>query len=246
MRISPLRIAAPAALVLVFLGASAAAQESCSEISGDVDGTSSVNMTDAIYLLNYLFRGGPEPVGLCCPKDLGDCRQALAALQAELAACCQVGSRRPGPLPRTGQVKCCNTASPPVCVEDCSGVLPAGQDAAYKAGCVAEPRFIDNGDGTISDTCTGLMWQRDTAPGTYSWEAALIYAENSSLAQRSDWRIPSVLELQSMRSTRTSSRTQRTRRTGRPPRRSRVLRRRGTWTSTTASWAAGARAGATA
>jgi hypothetical protein len=31
------------------------------------------------------------------------------------------------------------------------------------AGAVrAQPRFIDNGDGTISDTKTGLMWEKKT------------------------------------------------------------------------------------
>ena len=42
--------------------------------------------------------------------------------------------------------------------------------------------FVDNSDGTISDTSTGLMWQKETAPGTYTWEQALTYCENLTLA----------------------------------------------------------------
>ena len=38
--------------------------------------------------------------------------------------------------------------------------------------------FIDNNDGTITDTATGLMWQKATAPGTYTWQQALAYCED--------------------------------------------------------------------
>jgi hypothetical protein len=60
--------------------------------------------------------------------------------------------------------------------------------------------FIDNGDGTISDTSTGLMWQKATAPGTYTWEQALTYCENLTLPAGgySDWRLPNRNELQSI------------------------------------------------
>jgi len=58
--------------------------------------------------------------------------------------------------------------------------------------------FVDNSDGTISDTSTGLMWQKATAPGTYTWEQALSYCENLTLGGHSDWRLPNRNELQSI------------------------------------------------
>ena len=60
--------------------------------------------------------------------------------------------------------------------------------------------FIDNGDGTISESNTGLMWQKATAPGTYTWEQAVTYCKNLTLSARgySDWRLPSLDELQSI------------------------------------------------
>jgi hypothetical protein len=58
--------------------------------------------------------------------------------------------------------------------------------------------FVDNGDGTISDTSTGLMWQKAIAPGTYIWEQALAYCESLTLAGYSDWRLPNRNELQSI------------------------------------------------
>jgi len=65
---------------------------------------------------------------------------------------------------------------------------------------VAFAAFIDNGNGTITDTGTGLMWQKATAPGTYTWEQALTYCENLTLpvGGYSDWRLPNRNELQSI------------------------------------------------
>jgi len=58
--------------------------------------------------------------------------------------------------------------------------------------------FIDNGNGTITDTGMGLVWQKATAPGTYTWEQALTYCENLTLGDHSDWRLPNSNELQSI------------------------------------------------
>jgi len=58
--------------------------------------------------------------------------------------------------------------------------------------------YVNNGDGTISDTSTGLMWQQATAPGTYIWEEALEYCEDLSLANYDNWRLPNRNELQSL------------------------------------------------
>jgi PKD repeat protein len=58
--------------------------------------------------------------------------------------------------------------------------------------------FIDNGDGTVSDTNTGLMWQQSTAPGTHTWQQALAYCYTLNLAGHSDWRLPTWKELQSI------------------------------------------------
>ncbi len=58
--------------------------------------------------------------------------------------------------------------------------------------------FVDNDNGTVTDTATGLMWQKDTAPGTYTWQQALLYCESISLADYHDWRLPNRNELQSI------------------------------------------------
>lgn len=58
--------------------------------------------------------------------------------------------------------------------------------------------LINNDDGTVTDTSTGLMWQQDYAWVWGAWEADLSYCENLSLAGYSDWRLPNSNELQSL------------------------------------------------
>lgn len=58
--------------------------------------------------------------------------------------------------------------------------------------------FVDNGDGTITDLATGLMWQKADSGTGMDWEESLTYAEDLELAGYSDWRLPNAKELQSI------------------------------------------------
>lgn len=57
--------------------------------------------------------------------------------------------------------------------------------------------FLDNGNGTVTDRTSGLVWQQGDS-GPLSWDAGLRYAEGLSLAGFEDWRMPNVKELQSL------------------------------------------------
>jgi hypothetical protein len=57
---------------------------------------------------------------------------------------------------------------------------------------------VDNGDGTITDKATGLMWMKTDNGKGVLWEEALSYAENFEYAGYSDWRLPNAKELQSL------------------------------------------------
>ncbi len=58
--------------------------------------------------------------------------------------------------------------------------------------------FHDNNDSTITDNASGLMWTKYDDGAGMNWEDALAYAEASTTAGYSDWRLPNVKELQSI------------------------------------------------
>ena len=57
--------------------------------------------------------------------------------------------------------------------------------------------YVNNLDGTITDTGTGLRWAQVPSPAV-TWQGALAYAEDLALAGFTDWRLPNIKELQSL------------------------------------------------
>ncbi len=58
--------------------------------------------------------------------------------------------------------------------------------------------FTDNGDGTITDNKTGLMWMKETAENQMTWKKALSYCAKLEYAGYDDWRLPNIKELRSI------------------------------------------------
>ena len=58
--------------------------------------------------------------------------------------------------------------------------------------------YADNGDGTVTDTSTGLMWQQQAGSSIQTWEQALAYCEGLNLGGYTDWRLPTIKELRSL------------------------------------------------
>jgi len=84
------------------------------------------------------------------------------------------------------------------------GVGVGGNGKTFYVQCVrgsenyAQNSFVDNGDETISDTATGLMWQKNDNGSSIDWDSAISYCEDLSLAGKSDWRVPNAKELHSI------------------------------------------------
>ena len=137
--------------------------------NGDVNGDGGIDISDPIYLLAYLFEGGPEPVTIH------------------------------GLIPATGQTECYEFTLGPgwesVPCDDPS--VTQGQDGSTQIGAPLEGRFLENLDGTVTDQATGLMWASEMiSPGT--WYDSLSYCESLQLAGHGDWRMPNINELQSV------------------------------------------------
>lgn len=108
----------------------------------------------------------------------------------------------PAPVPQTGQTLCYDSDGNP---RDCSGT---GEDGEYEKGVVLpNPRFTDNGNGTVTDNLTGLIWLKNAnCFGGKSWDESL--SACSSLANGAcgltdgsnagDWRLPNYKELFSL------------------------------------------------
>lgn len=58
--------------------------------------------------------------------------------------------------------------------------------------------FSDNGDGTISDAATALMWQQEDSGSDMEWDSALSYCENATTGGYEDWILPDAKALQSI------------------------------------------------
>lgn len=150
--------------------------------------------------------GGPLPDCsgdlATCAASLTSCSTTLGQCQSDLALCETQG------LPATGQ-----TIS-----------YAPGDDGETQAG---EPlQYLDNGDGTVTDLNTGLMWEKKDAGGglhdqtkmytfcsstnvepcagaalvgsIWEWLAAVNSEGGGGFAGHSDWRIPNVKELQTI------------------------------------------------
>ncbi len=98
----------------------------------------------------------------------------------------------------TGQITCWNSSGSviPCTATGHDGDIRAGEPAAYQ----------DNGDGTVTDLRTSLMWEKLSDDGSvhdvddsHSWDGAfaakVALLNATSFAGYDDWRVPNVKEL---------------------------------------------------
>jgi hypothetical protein len=102
-------------------------------------------------------------------------------------------------LPETGQILCYNSSGT---VISCTGTV---QDGAYNVNMMD---YTDEGNGTVTDNVTGLIWQKCTAgqnaldcSGTatnYNWSDGKSFCGGLTLGDYGDWRLPTIKELQGL------------------------------------------------
>ena len=81
------------------------------------------------------------------------------------------------------------------------GIIQLPTESKYKKILFSKKRFIDNGNDTITDRLTGLMWEQRPSKKKYTWEQAFKRIEKLNklkLGGYSDWRLPNINELRSL------------------------------------------------
>ncbi len=69
---------------------------------------------------------------------------------------------------------------------------------AENNGAYYYPHFTDNGDGTVTDSVSGLMWLQKTDGKKRDWEASIQACEALEFAGFDDWKLPHNKELTSL------------------------------------------------
>jgi Protein of unknown function (DUF1566) len=76
--------------------------------------------------------------------------------------------------------------------------------ADVTSGAPTSTSYTDNGDGTVTDNVTALVWQQTVSTAFFPWGnsstvgTAQNYCANLQLAGHTDWRLPSQIELLSI------------------------------------------------
>ena len=190
------------AAMLLGSGPALAASTAC---KADLTADGVVNFADLAVLKSVFFQSCNDPAPTCGdgvaqgPKEQCDDGNVLSG--DGCSATCTLEPARH--FPATGQTTCWNSSGT---IIFCRGT---GQDGAIQFG--AALAYVDNGDGTVTDTNTGLMWEKLSDDGTihdgdnfYTLDNAVavkIAALNggSGFAGHTDWRVPNLNELESIR-----------------------------------------------
>lgn len=181
------------------------------QCSNDVEAASAVGGALPDYVADLAACNGSLAT---CASDLTMCDGDLTTCDGDLTAC-------------DGDLNTCEVdlaacqATPPLSHPLVTGQTTshgAGSDGALQAGVTRA--YVDNGDGTITDTRTGLMWAKKSDDGTihdkdnqYTWSVSGNLANGTAFttflatlnggggfAGHTDWRLPNEIELLTLQS----------------------------------------------
>ena len=91
----------------------------------------------------------------------------------------------------TGQTACYDDDGEEISCPE-AGEVFYGQDGQFDGN---QPSLTDNGDGTVTDNVTGLMWEQTPEDTGWNYDDAEDYCDSLELAKYDDWRILTTKEL---------------------------------------------------
>jgi hypothetical protein len=138
-----------------------------------VGGSKATGSADILWengIVTQASKGGSFQFQGVVPSDcVGTLSDGVETIQVALANCVPRPTAR---VLKTGQTHCWGGPFPLTPLIPCAGT---GQDGDLQTG--AARSYTDNGDGTITDNTTGLMWEKITDDGSihdvnnvYTWE----------------------------------------------------------------------------
>jgi len=165
-------------------------------------GVALVGTVAVLAMAAVLCAGRQTARAQCCGDCNGDGQvtitELVTAVNSTLAECPACVTK--AQIRVTGQTKCWDASGNEIA---CAGT---GQDGELHLG--AARSYTNNGNGTITDNATSLMWEAKSddesvhdKDNKYTWDAAFAFVRGlnaASFAGYSDWRLPNVNELQSL------------------------------------------------
>lgn len=122
---------------------------------------------------------------------LGITMTAVQCLAEEICGCLKPNSKHARIVDDVSECKRKEVAVVLTVAPTCEGTLSA------------DGRWCDQGDGTIKDMTTGLVWLQDANHfGSLSWQNAINAIDTANAGQGiagyADWRLPTIKELESL------------------------------------------------
>ncbi len=115
----------------------------------------------------------------------------VAAVVVTWSGFCQVAAENELVMPSFGQSEPMTMAG--------SGRPATGKYLA--ADSVSSAVYHNNGNGTVTDVRSGLIWQQTDDGRRRTWQAAVAYCADLTLGGYGDWRLPTRRELYSIKTT---------------------------------------------
>jgi hypothetical protein len=158
-----------------------------------------IDYTDALELAGFNDWRLPEKQELQSILSYGSIPSPLLPPPSEAAAGRQ-GQASPAAWTLTTRLFPGLTAKA-IRLDDNRGIIGDKYEKKYvyavRGPALAFGKFQDNGNGTVTDEMTGLMWQADeTLP--LNWKQALAYCGKLELGGLTDWRLPTIKELSTL------------------------------------------------